>query len=106
MGLINSGHTFVHGVTCAVIDQHEGEKQQGKHGKYKKKGVRSFSARFLDWSLTIWQLVDTQAAGADSCLVQMLHLSASSGIYFQETHICGFILYIPFMGQGYKDLLP
>lgn len=109
MRFISSGPTFV---TCIVIDQLKGEKQLGKHIKYTE-GVGSFSARFLDRSPVIWQLADTPAAGAicwallnKLCLVQMLHLSASSGICSQETHIHGFILWIPFMSQGYKDSLP
>lgn len=78
-----------------------------------KKRAGYFSARFLDWSLVVWQLVDTQAAGA-VCQALLNKLSAWSrcctSLLLQESalrkHIRGFILWIPFMSQGYKDFPP
>lgn len=111
--LISSGHTFVHGVTCVVIDQHEGENQLGKPSKYKKKGwiFQCQISGLVSCSLAAcrhpgsWCSLPGSAEQA-LCVVQMLHLSASSGICSQETHIRGFILWIPFMSQGYKDFPP
>lgn len=111
--LISSGHTFLHGVTCVVIDQYEQEKQLGKHSKYKKKGLifqcqisgliscNLAACRHPGRWCSLWG-----SAEQTLCLVQMLHLSASSGICSQETHIHRLTLWIPFMSQGYKDLLP
>lgn len=90
-----------------------GGKPAGETQKYKKKGwiFQCQISGLVSCSLAAcrhpgsWCSLPGSAEQA-LCLVQMLHLSASSGICSQETHIRGFILWIPFMSQAYKDSPP